>query len=106
MSRGPGRIERAIRALFDAHPDRHISTDDLVAHCYPGINHIERKHRVAVLRAAHKVVAADPDWTTHRSFDHADYSLPPLGHTYFFRRDNKPSWATPSQRAVLAAMRR
>jgi hypothetical protein len=21
MSRGPGRIERAIRALFDAHPD-------------------------------------------------------------------------------------
>jgi hypothetical protein len=35
MSRGPGRIERAIRALFDAHPDDTFTTDYLVKHCNP-----------------------------------------------------------------------
>jgi len=28
MSRGPGRLERAIRALFDAHPTHSFDTDD------------------------------------------------------------------------------
>jgi hypothetical protein len=27
---------------------------------------IERKHQVSVLRAAHKVVATDPDWAAWR----------------------------------------
>lgn len=62
MSRGPGRIERAIRELLDAHPDLAFVTDDLVTHCYPGITTIERKHQVSVLRAMHKVIANDPDW--------------------------------------------
>jgi hypothetical protein len=65
MSKGPGRIERAIRALFDTNPDRAFITDELVEHCYPGAGTrfpIEKKHTVAVLRAAHKVVARDPDW--------------------------------------------
>ena len=35
MSRGPGRIERAIHALFDAHPDLAFVTDELAEHCYP-----------------------------------------------------------------------
>ena len=63
MSRGPGRIERAIRELFDAHPDLAFVTDELAEHCYPDAGPIERKHQVAVLRAAQKVVANDPDWT-------------------------------------------
>src|SRR5690242_2974162 len=62
MSRGPGRIERAIRQLFDAHPDLAFVTDELAEHCYPDARPIERKHQVAVLRAAHKVVEDDPDW--------------------------------------------
>ena len=49
MSRGPGRIERALRALFDAHPDLAFVTDELCEHCYPGVV-IEKKHQVAVLR--------------------------------------------------------
>jgi hypothetical protein len=66
MSRGAGRIERAIRALFDAHPDLAFVTDDLVEHCYPGVAAIERKHQVSVLRAARSVIENDPDWRMHR----------------------------------------
>jgi hypothetical protein len=62
MSRGPGRIERAIRELFRTHPDLAFITDELAEHCYPEERPIERKHQVAVLRAAWNVIADDPDW--------------------------------------------
>jgi hypothetical protein len=62
MSRGPGRIERAIRALFDAHPDQAFTTDELCEHCYPDGRPVERQHRGAVLRAAKNVIEDDPDW--------------------------------------------
>ena len=65
MSRGPGRIERAIRALFDAHPDAVFVTDELCEHCYPGVS-VEKKHRVAVLRAMGNVLKDDPDWHGRR----------------------------------------
>ena len=68
MSRGPGQIERAIRALFDASPDLAFVTDELAEHCYPGIP-IERKHQVAVLRAAHHVADPDPNWDSIRTDD-------------------------------------
>ena len=55
MSRGPGRIERMIEALFTSAPSRTFSTDELVAAVYRGVNRIEKKHRVGVLRAADKV---------------------------------------------------
>jgi hypothetical protein len=67
MSRGPGRIERTIRELLDAHPELAFVTDDLVRHCYPGITTIERKHQVSVLRAAQHVIAHDRNWTARRS---------------------------------------
>lgn len=64
MSRGPGRIERAIRQLFDAHPDEAFTTDDLCVARYPGLERrkIEHKHQVGVMRAANKVLAGDLDW--------------------------------------------
>jgi hypothetical protein len=55
MSRGPGYVERAIEELFTSSPTQAFSTDELVAAVYPGVNRIEKKHRVAVLRAADKV---------------------------------------------------
>jgi hypothetical protein len=61
VSRGPGKLERTIRELFDANPDLAFVTDELCEHGYPG-EEIERKHRVAVLRAAKNVIASDPDW--------------------------------------------
>jgi hypothetical protein len=77
VSRGPGRIERAIRALFDAHPDEAFTTDDLANHCYrlELWQPVERKHRVAVLRAVETVLATDPDWksTTGHSRGAARY---------------------------------
>jgi hypothetical protein len=52
MCKGPGRIERAIAAALDAEPDGAFTTDDLCDRVYRGVNRIEKKHRVAVLRAA------------------------------------------------------
>jgi hypothetical protein len=88
MSRGPGRIERAIRALLDANPDRAFTTDELCEHCYPVVA-IEKKHMVAVLRAAMNVLKADPDWTAERVWGDK-------GNRYrFFNRDSVVSRATP-----------
>jgi hypothetical protein len=56
VSRGPGRLERAIRALCDANPDAVFTTEELVAHCYPAAPEIERKHLVAVRRAMRHVL--------------------------------------------------
>jgi len=62
MSRGPGRIERAIRELFDARPDEAFTTDELAEHCYSDTQPILKKHQVTVLRAARNVLKGDPDW--------------------------------------------
>ena len=55
MSRGPGRIERAIEAAFTAEPSRAFPVETLALVAFPGVNRLEKKHRIAVLRAAHKV---------------------------------------------------
>jgi hypothetical protein len=54
MSRGPGRIERVVKAtLHDA--DRSFSVEELACIAYPDINTVEKKHRVAVFRAISKM---------------------------------------------------
>ena len=55
MSRGPGRIERAIERLIVEQPSATFSTDDLAKVVYLGLATIEKRHRVAVLRAADNV---------------------------------------------------
>jgi hypothetical protein len=65
MSKGPGRIERAIKELFSSNPDLAFGVIDLVEHCFPGAAP-EKKHSVSVIRAGHKVADADPDWTVWR----------------------------------------
>lgn len=62
MSRGPGRIERAIEAAFTANPDLAFTVPDLAALAFPGLNQLEKKHRVSVLRAAYKALPRCPDW--------------------------------------------
>lgn len=57
MSRGPGAIERAIEAAFTDNPSRTYSVEELAALAYPGVNRVERKHRVSVLRSADKAAA-------------------------------------------------
>ena len=56
MSRGPGRIERAIAAVLDGEANNAFTTEDLCERVYSGVNRVEKKHRVAVLRAANKLV--------------------------------------------------
>jgi len=63
-----GRIERTIRKHLHDHPDEAFTTEHLAAVCYPDTLAISRKHRVAVIRAAGKVLNSDPDWQTARSW--------------------------------------
>ena len=56
------RIERTIREHLRAHPDEAFTTAELCVVCYPDVLPIERKHRVAVVRASGKVRAIEPDW--------------------------------------------
>jgi hypothetical protein len=54
MSKGPGRIERALAAIFDGEPGNAFMTEELCEMIYPGCR-IEKKHRVAVMRAVAKL---------------------------------------------------
>ena len=56
MSRGPGRIERAIAAILDTESDNAFTTEELCERIYCGVNRVEKKHRVAVLRAANSLI--------------------------------------------------
>ncbi len=54
MSKGPGRVGRAIEAALAAEPDNAFTVEDLCDRVYVG-ERIEKKHRVAVIRAAKRV---------------------------------------------------
>ena len=57
MSRGPGRLEIAIAKAFGSCPSGTFTIEELVPVCYPGLNRPEKKHRVAILRAADRVAS-------------------------------------------------
>jgi hypothetical protein len=63
MSHGLGRVARTIRlALDEAEQTRQwpvLLDDDLYRRAFPGLTQIEQKHRVSLLRAAHR---ADRDY--------------------------------------------
>ena len=59
MSRGPGRIERAIEAIFDAEPENALTTEDLCIRIYGAC---KRSHRVSVTRAASNVLTRRRAW--------------------------------------------
>ena len=60
MSRGPGRVQRAIAQCFRDNPDRAFTTADLVAVCFPDEER-ESKHEVSVLRAVRDVLERSRD---------------------------------------------
>src|SRR5262249_46583710 len=55
MSRGPGKLQRAIEAIFGAEPDNGFLLTELCERIYRGINQVDKKHRVAVARAAYGI---------------------------------------------------
>jgi len=54
VSRGSERIELAVAAAFEKYPERSFTTDELAALVY-NTEHVEKRHRVAMLRATQHV---------------------------------------------------
>ena len=61
MSRGPGKIERAIQQLMDSQRNWAWTIEELAEKVYH-ITRVEKKHRVSVLRAVRRVEERDTDW--------------------------------------------
>jgi hypothetical protein len=59
MSRGHGKVQRAILAVFAADPGNAFLLSELCERVYPGLNRIEKKHRNAVARAAKAIPTID-----------------------------------------------
>ena len=64
MSRGAGRVEQAIFAVFSV-VGMSYTVEDLLKHAYPDAAQLERKHRVAIKRAASNA-CLKTGWTTSR----------------------------------------
>lgn len=62
MSRGPGRLQRAILDLIAENPHGAWLTEQLCDELYDFPNPVEKKHRVAVLHAL-RTMKLPPDWT-------------------------------------------
>jgi hypothetical protein len=96
MSRGPGRVERIIIAAFTAQPSACFTMQELAPLVYPWMSprnrrprhsprhHIEKKHRVAILRAAKNVLPK-------LGWGHLKASLPG-GPPVFFNTCDFASW--------------
>ena len=66
MSRGPGRIQRAILALIESDAHGAWLVTDICRHEYAGIDRVEKKHQVAVNRAL-SAMTLPPDWEARYS---------------------------------------
>ncbi|ATQ67413.1 MULTISPECIES: hypothetical protein [Methylosinus] len=97
MSRGPGRIERAIEAAFQQHPTTTFSAGELCLISYPGINQPEKRHRVSVIRAADKVAPR-----LHWRYRHAER---PGGENVYFNLLNVRSYALGKLRCTSSYVR-
>jgi hypothetical protein len=73
VSRGPGRIETSLRQLFLDQPEGIFTTAELCRHAYRQAR-IEKKHRVAVLRALKSLARRSMPslWRTVRRFERSD----------------------------------
>jgi hypothetical protein len=67
MSTRPGRIERALVAIFDGERDNAFTVQDLCERIWPDVyqdpqaGRIERKHRTTVVRAARNIARQRPE---------------------------------------------
>ena len=57
MSRGPGRIERTIAAIFAGEPDNAFTVQELASRIYPEcVEYHLKEHEVAILRAVRSLI--------------------------------------------------
>lgn len=117
MSRGPGRTERAIEALFQGHPDDAFTIEDIADRVYAGINRTEKRHRVSVLRAAKKTCERMTDWTWYvgenrgntlvffNYYDPRSYTVARLKadmFNYYRHKDARSPWNNSSEADIVA----
>lgn len=57
MSKGPGKIQRAIEAAFTAQPSATFTVYELGPIAYPGLNDMAKRHQGSIRRAAEKVAS-------------------------------------------------
>jgi hypothetical protein len=81
----PGRVERALAAIFDRERNNAFTVEDLAERVYPGES-VARKHRVSIIRATRNVARRRPEiqWL------HGDGHGGPL---VIFRHDEVMSYA-------------
>ena len=88
MSAGPGHIMRAIAtALERAEPWQAHSVEDLCREAFPGLAKIQKKHRVAVIRAMGRVAQGSGKYC----FEYccrAQGDRPGAPHLIMFQRHN------------------
>jgi hypothetical protein len=86
MSRGSGRIEQAIIAAFTAEPDNAFTVAELCVRIYPNAGYVDKKHRVAIIRAAKSLSRRWPDlgWRKSETLG---------GQTIYFNADSIMSFA-------------
>lgn len=66
MNKGSCKLQTAVLSALRGGPNRSFSLDDLVASVYSDLPPIEKKYRVAVMRAAKRVVA-EAEWSWLRA---------------------------------------
>jgi hypothetical protein len=86
MSKGPGRIERALAEIFDSERDNAFTLDDLCERIYPAARWTETKHRISIARAARSLAKRRPEIQFLRGHGLG-------GALVFFRHDEVMSYA-------------
>jgi hypothetical protein len=66
MSRGPGKIERALHALLASEPDGAFTIRELCERVYQ-VAQVEKKHRVSVLNALKRSAPPNSNWVLFRA---------------------------------------
>jgi hypothetical protein len=87
MGKGLGHVGRAIEAVLNAEPDNAFTVEDLCDRVYPGVNRIEKKHRVSIIRATKTVAKSRANLKWMRS-THLG------GRLVLYTADNVISYAT------------
>jgi hypothetical protein len=103
MSRGAGHVERKIADIFADNPDKFFAAGTLCQMIWPGLNRIEHKHRVSVIRAASRIAektkwtrTSMPSWTAFKGVER-----PPRCWT----SSRRQTMGVPDERPGAVAMR-